>query len=62
MSEEGEEGYLYLALKKLTVTVQKQVLFVLLTRGRNYRGVPQKPNSGSISVVLTLGRYYRGPG
>jgi hypothetical protein len=61
MSEVGEGGF-YTNPEKLAVTVQKCVSSVLPTWGRNYRGVPLKPNSKGISVVLTPGRYYRAPG
>jgi hypothetical protein len=61
MSEEGEGGF-YTYPEKLAVTVQNRVSSVLLTRGRNYQGVPLKPNIKGISVVPTPGRYYRAPG
>jgi hypothetical protein len=61
MSEEGEGGF-YTYPEKLAVTVQNRVSLVLPTWGRNYRGIPLKPNSEGTSVVPTLGRYYRAPG
>jgi hypothetical protein len=61
MSEEGEGGF-YTNPEKLAVTVQKCASSVLPTRGRNYRGVPLKPNSEGLSVVPTPGRYYKAPG
>jgi hypothetical protein len=61
MSEEGEGGF-YTNPEKLAITVLNRVSSVLPTRGRNYRGVPLKPNNEGISVVPTPGRYYRAPG
>jgi hypothetical protein len=58
MSEEGEGGF-YTTAQKLAVTVLSQVSLVLPTQSRYYRGVFQKPNSGVLSVVPTLGQYYR---
>jgi hypothetical protein len=52
----------YTKPETLAVTVQKRASSVLPTRCRNYRGVALKPNSESLSVVPTPGRYYRAPG
>jgi hypothetical protein len=60
MSEEGEGGF-YTTAQKLVITVLSRVSSVLPTRYRYYRGVSQKPNSEAISVVPTLGWYYRAP-
>jgi hypothetical protein len=57
-----EMGGLYTNPEKLAVTVLKRVSSVLPTRCRYYRGVSLKPNSEGLSVVPTLGRYYRAPG
>jgi hypothetical protein len=61
MSEEGEGG-LNTKGQKLAITVQNRVTPVLPTRCQYYRGGVQNPNSTGLSVVPTLGRYYRPPG
>jgi hypothetical protein len=57
----GRRGF-YTTAQKLAVTVLSRVSSVLPTRCRYYQGVSQKPNSEDISVVPTLGWYYRPPG
>jgi hypothetical protein len=61
MSEEGEGGF-YTTPQKLAITVLSRVSSVLPTRCRYYWGVSYKSNSEALSVVPTLGQYYRPPG
>jgi hypothetical protein len=61
MSEEGEEGYLYLTLKTSRYCAESGFLGTS-DMGWNYLWVPLKLNREGISVVPIPGRYYRDPG
>jgi hypothetical protein len=60
MSEEGEEGYMYLTLKTSRYYAKSRFLGTS-DMGSELPRVPLKLNSEGISVVPTPGRYYRAP-